>query len=451
MKKCSACGKELPDHAIFCEICGGRAEEVTLEVAEVEAPVVESPVVTQTPVEKKSKKGLLILMIAAAAVVLLAVVGLLTNWFGLVSPLNKIGKAVMRTADADSITIKYRQSHEYGWGDYEWEEEATIKAVVDKEKNKATILVEDDNSVSLYEDGDEYYYRSDYEDGRDYANVHEGNPDEVEDVMDEVKDVFDGKKINWGELVEKAELEDEIDKDEIDAFLKTLYKECLNNRKWRKECLGYQKDGKTYTFEPDVEALSESLIELCDNSDAFSRLAKREIESAIEDLMDSDVDITLSITLKGRYVSKISLELKSGDYKREIEIEISDVNETEIDANKVIDKVERIMEENACDRCGEYYGEYYAGEGEYWCYDCYYTCEECGGYGADYERDGMRVCWNCQYECDHCGDTYGSDEYTNGELCYDCYYTCENCGDEAEYTTSTGKRVCYYCYRYYYY
>lgn len=462
MKKCTICGKIMPDAAEFCDACFGPlvmaevpADEPVSAPTGVPASDAESAF-TPAPAPKKKLPNLLamskwmkITLASVAVVGVVAVVGLLTNWFGLVSPLNKLGKAVMKTVSADSLTITCSGKRTTSYGDV-YREKGTYKVVLDKEKEKLTILMENDEYTSLYDKGTTYYYSEPEGDYRGYASIYEDDDDEVSDtVFDIYNDVYDGKKIHWDEVVKAFDLDDYVDDDEIDEFVKTVYKECLNNREWLEECLDYDKKGNTYTFKPDVEELGESIIDLVDDSDAFKRKAKRGIEDEIdwyiEAAEDADADITITITLKRGYLSNIHVEYSdSYDNELELDIDITDVNKTVIDTKKIKNEVEDLLEENACHECGEEYGQY-EDDGVYLCWECYYVCDVCGEYGYE-ERDGKRYCWEHDEVCDNCGDfcnyTY---DFDYEDWCYDCYYTCEECGDYASYTYR-GKRLCYDCY-----
>lgn len=449
MKTCSSCGMELPEGASFCGHCGGSA----VEVADA-APV--AVVAEETPVKKKvPKKWLLILIAVLAALGVVATVGFLTNWFGLVSPLHGLGKAFMKTAQAESATIQFSVKRTDDGDTYK--EKATAKLVLDKDKKKVTYLTESDESTTLYVNGDEYYYREpDDEDDRGYASIYEGEGND-KDFFDNYNDIVKDGKIDWTELVKKAELGEYINESKIDDFIETVYEECLSDKEWLQDNLGFEKNGKTYVFEPDFEELGESIVDLCKDSKAFKKDAKQGIEDAMERMIegaeDNDVRITVSITVKKGYISEINVVIKGeDDLKMEYTLSITNVNKTEItskEISRVKNNVRDWIEENACDRCGEGIGDY-EYDGEMLCYGCYYTCESCGGHNwSDYERDGMRVCYDCRYVCEECNDPCGNTYSLNGkDVCEDCYYTCDNCGEVSDWSLNTfnGKRWCDDCY-----
>lgn len=482
MKKCLMCGKTMPDAAEFCDVCFGPLGIVEGTEAPTPTPAAE-PVAAPASQQPTPKKGLVmanwlkLALVAVVALGALVAVGWLTNWFGLASPVAKLGKAIVKTADADSLTVKYSVKETYSNG-HVYRDSATMKVVVDKKKEKVTFLSESDGSTMLYDNGDEYYYREPEGDDRGYASIYEGDDDELsETVFDAYEDIYDGKKIHWDELIKTLDLDDYVDHKEVDEFVKTVYKECLNDRKWLKECLGLEKKGNTYTFEPDVAELGDTIIDLVDDSDAFRRKAKQGIEDEVDyyvELVDDyDVEFTVTITLKRGYLSAIHVE-GSNEYgdEYELEIEITDINKTTIDTKKIKGEVEDLMDEYACDECGEDFGEYEMDDGEYWCYDCYYSCVECGDEWASYERDGMRLCYDCYYTCAECGvsDAWYEDEdkyycydhsercekcddrcgytyYVNSEeWCEDCYDECHRCGDDDASYTYQGKRWCSDCY-----
>ena len=106
MRKCSWCGKEWGDDIPFCGACGNPTVAVEAAPAAPVAPVV--PVEAAPAAPKKSKKGLIPLIAVVAALAVLAGVGAVTNWFGLVSPLNGLAKAIAKTAEAESLTCSIK-------------------------------------------------------------------------------------------------------------------------------------------------------------------------------------------------------------------------------------------------------------------------------------------------------------------------------------------------------
>ncbi len=448
MKKCSGCGMELPEGVSFCGKCGGTAVDVVTPVVIADG--------SDTVVKKAPKKWLWILIAVLAALGVVATIGFLTNWFGLVSPLHKLGKAVMKTAQADSATIEY--SIKYTNDGETDKTKATAKLVLDKDKKKVTCLMEDENSTTLYVSGDEYYYREPNEDwdedDRGYAAIYEGDGND-KDFFDNYNDIVKDGKIDWAELVKKAELGEFINESKIDDFVETVYKECLSDKKWLKDNLGFELDGKTYVFKPDIEELGESIIDLCKDSKAFKKDAKKGIKNAMESMIesaeDNDVRITISITVKKGYVSEINVMVKGeDDQKIEYTLSITNVNKTDIPSKEISsikNKVRDWIEENACDKCGEDRGDY-EFDGEMLCFDCYYTCESCGGHNwSDYERDGKRLCYDCYYKCSSCGNSSAYYERDGKLVCYDCRYVCAKCGDVCSSTYRVnGRDVCRDCY-----
>ena len=507
MKKCSICGKKLPDYAVFCDGCGGEAVTVE-EVAPVNvaeefvdgvAPVAleDLPVEPVETVPQKKKGAVKWILIAAAAILcLLALVGWLTNWFGLVSPLHKLGKAMTKTFTADSFTINvtYKVTAD---GDTE-EQEMTYCQVIDEKAETVTVYQESTSthegedglvertSMSLIEK--DKSYSCSLSNGKvSYASIAE-KKNYTSDVLEQRNAT---KDMSWDEIIDAADLEDVLDADEMDAFVDHLYKDYFANKRWLKEEMGFIRDGNTYTFNVDLEDFVEWMIDVVDDADAFKKDARSSIKQGLKyyleemDESDTNLNLELSFTVEGRYLSNVHLELSGevdGEKGRvEIDVAITDVNSTEItSAKKVKEKVNEWLEAEGivydecreCDDFGRVYGPnllcsdcYYVcadcGEyGEYeedgycYCYDCYYTCESCGDSGcASYERDGMKVCSECRYVCEECGAVSGTYyDYNEKELCYACYkearYRCDKCGvvSSSSLYSVNGERWCYDCY-----
>lgn len=390
MKTCTGCGKELPDYAMFCEECGGRAEAVTTNVVEETPAGFEQP-----PVEKKPKGWLRKLLIAAAVLCVLVVVGLFTNWFGLVSPLAKVGKSMMRTLKAESGTIVY--SVKTTSEDYVSENVTEMRLVLDEEEKtyKAYIVTDRyterngdfSSSTSMYAtDGDRGYSCTLRGDEVTWVNIVE---EDTEEFFEQREKLFEKQEdVDWDDVLEELDLEDYLEADEMDDFIKDVAKKYLGNRRWLKKNMGYSRQGNTITFDVDPETFIEAVLDVVDESDVFTRKAKREIEdgleAALDALDDTDLDIVFSFTTKGRYLSNIHLEM-SGDIdgeegKVEMDLTISDINKTDVsktDIRKVKNLVKERLDEEGIE---------------------YTYCAICGEYGEICEYADGQICWDCYYE-----------------------------------------------------
>ena len=466
MKYCPNCGTQLPDSAAFCGVCGNALP--TAQPEDYAQTYTDPYTYTQTCVEpypesapqqpvKKKKTWLWVTLGVVTVLVVAAVVGFFTNWFGLASPLSGLLKAATKTGTADNLTAKVTIKYTDEDGETE-KETGTYRVVMDEKNEKIYYIAEADGSTILFDDGDVYYYsEAEDEDDYDYAYVSESEESAGKEYFDAYKDIYDGKKINWDELVEYAELEDYLNGNKMEDFVKEVQKEYLNDSEWLEKNLGFEKKGKTYTFEPNFKRLSKEVTNIVGDSRAFTSKGKEVVEEAMDDVKGGDVSLTVSITVDGGYITEIVCKMSDEDYRIEYTIEITDVNKTEItskDRSAIRDKVEQLIDENTCDTCGETLWFY--DEDEY-----HGDCSFCDDHGdLSYTVDGEPSCYECYYDathrCEKCGDTDGYSSYSYGSydmLCYDCYYdlkymkTCELCGSKDTYLWSYyGYDLCWDCY-----
>ena len=386
MKICAYCGKELPDFALFCADCGNRVED---------APAAETPV-EDVPVQAPKKKRWVRILVAivSAVAVLFFTFDFIFNWFGLFSPMARVSRATMRTLKADSLTlstaVKVNSNDDYS------EQSATLRMVVDEKAQKLNRYT----TSSYYSEMNEKISRSESVtatgNGRQYSyttmdgTVTYGVIGEVDDeeYFDWREDLDD--EIDWEDIVEDAELEDYIDADEAEDFVRVLNRKYFGNRRWLKKNAGYTKKGNTYTFHPDTETFLEALADIVDESDAVTRKGKREFEDGIDEWLDQldeedvKLDIEISFTIKGRYLSNLHIEytmvVEGETTECEMDIDISDVNRTKISKSEV-----RSVKNTV--------NEYLEAEGI-----TYDECDLCSDFGRLYTYSGRDLCWDCYDE-----------------------------------------------------
>lgn len=489
MAICPRCNHENRDDGKFCASCGFplmQENSDTIFVNNQAAPVVENapaaeqpvaaPVMENAPINEQpqaegfvqnepqpvmfgvdpyatyaqppKKKALIICAIASLVVILgVVITGFLTDWFGLLSPLHGLIKAFKNTFEAENLTMNI--SVEQG----DNEADLGLRYDIDIEKEELVVIgtMDDNDNILLYK-GDAYNYASD----DSYAHIQEQAFDEDE-FFEKYKEAKEEQEdIDWEELFEDANLDDYVNGDEFEAFLTELYKEKLCDDEWLAEYLGFKEEDDVYTFKPDLADLSEEIADICDDSNAFTRDAKKAIRNALEadELLDllEDIDIQLSIKVDGGYISAIDFNLETPDEQEIIiTIEFANVGETIISEQEIKEfknKTQNIIDDHTCNECGEvvFYGEH--GD-----------CKECGEHG-DIDYDGM--CWDCYYYssdyagygyCNRCQD-YGATYYSyyDHKLCDYCkdYYNynsisygyCFHCGD---YGKLYGDDSCYSC------
>lgn len=454
MNICPKCNKENVEGCAFCGFCGSPMEQ-----KQVTAPIVESTLLTV----KKSKKNKIIgFSVVFSILIIIGVIlaGYFTNWFGMLSPLHGLIKATEKTVTAKNLTATITVDGDDGDDD---ELEGDFRYSMDHEARDILFLFEgeegDKNETKrlLYK-GDLYEY-DEYEDGC-YAYVEEDFVNEKKFFKKYDKIYGEKKQIDWDEAVETLELDDYVDSDEVEEFLKEFYNEKLRNKEWLEKYAGFEKKGNTYIFKPDTADLLEEISDICSDSDAFERKAKKAIKKALNDDFLEDVDLEIKITLKGKYISEIDIVCEYEKEEIEINVKFSDINKTKIsedEIKKLKNDIEDTIEEYTCDECGEttFFEDGMHGD-----------CPECGEHGYIGYGDG--VCWDCDYYddyyydtdyagygyCNRCADYdetyYSYYDHTLCEYCYDDYYydslNYGYCNDCCDYAKLYDDHLCYWCY-----
>ena len=391
MKTCANCGSLLPDEAAFCANCG---QPMAAEPAYEPAPVDVEPYAEDIPAEqpKKKHRGRAVVAIVGAVAVLFFTFEFCFNLVGLFSPMGRVARAAMRTLKADSLTLSIEQKTEMS--NYYNEQSATMRMVVDQKEEVVDTYIESSyclkygetterhESVSATANGREYSYST-----RDgvvtYGRISETDNEEYFEFREQLEE-----DIDWDDVIEDADLEDYLREDEMDRFVRQLFRKYFGNRRWLKKNAGYTKKGNTYTFRPDGETFFEALADIVDESNAFTRKGKKEVEEGIEEILDaleeSDAkfDVEVSFTVKGRYLSNIHIaydvDAEGENGKVEMDIGISDVNRTKIskaDVRGVKNTVNEYLEAEGieydeCDECDDF-GRMYDYNGKEYCYECY--------------------------------------------------------------------------------
>ena len=393
MKKCSVCGQCWPDGITFCSVCGGTVLDVPAAVQEPQVEAATTLITAEPPARKKPRRKAWIAILAVVLVIAIVVGGFCTNWLGLFSPLNGLMKAAERTLRADSITVtyveKYNSESSYRESEYE------MYIALNEDERTVMAYVEDHYSYTDKGDtGEDDSYRRTHvtaiEGDREYRYTTNEDSEVTSAYISEChyKDFFKARQedLDWEEIIEQYGLERYVDADEMDNFVKEVYKKYLDNQQWLEDTLGYSREGNTYTFSIDIEKLCESMIEAVEESYAFSdwftQNTKQDIEQFLHEMNQEKIDpeIEISITVGGRYLSNILVEIRDMNgigTKEEYEITISDVNATVVedkDIRRAKSKVNGYLDEKDIE-----YGH----------------CEDCWDFGRLYKWGDALYCDNC--------------------------------------------------------
>lgn len=329
MKYCPNCNTELPDNAMFCGACGISLAQARPQV------YVEEPYFV--PQKKKSKLLPILLTSGIALVLVIAVVvtGVLTNWFGFVSPLSGLGKAFTKTLGADSLSVGISSRYL----------EIDVKCVADEERENLTVKA-NVGSFTTYLLTDDTLYRLNQAGAwisGDSDRVY-GFNEGFFDLRDDRGDLDLG---DLGDAFEDSGLDDIIKPEKTEKFAMDFYRNCLCSNKWLENYLGFDKNGNTYTFNVDVAKLVEELYHRYKDSDYLTYEAKSDMDRYLPEIISeckaNDVRIRLTVALDGGYLSKIDVALATTKNATEISLKVFDVNRTivtDAEKNDIITRVE---------------------------------------------------------------------------------------------------------------
>ncbi len=337
MAFCEQCGKQTREDASLCDDC-----------AAVGVAMPENQ-------KKRGRKRIIISVIVVTVVAIVAtlIVGLCTNWFGLVSPLDEspldespldgLIKAFDNTLHADNLTLDMGDDIEVliDWG----------------RKGDGPVLIMDNPGadVSLLKDGT--WYDRYVIDGYLCAYI-EDDDGTISNFLKVYADATGTKEINYEDLIDETGLDEYVDGDEIQPFLKEFYKTFLCDTKWLEKTAGFEKEGNTYIFRPDVDALCDDLIDFCSQTDLLTDDAEDALESIFGTFSEGlDDEIIIEITVDGDYISEIKFNAQFERYDETITLKIKDVNKTDAvkEAEKISSEAEAWIEDNVtiCPTCGE--------------------------------------------------------------------------------------------------
>ena len=302
------------------------------------------------------------------------------------NPINKIIKATQKTIDQGSCEIDVTYTDDTG--DFEFKE--SMNGVIEIDRDKKSI------SYDIYQtyDIDDYEgyrgYRLEHEEQRDilvnnkevtiYETFEQIFVDDVDqsrmksmfDIYENV-DLKNTAKSDFEEIFKAIDVlsggDVDIDyndktKDLIKLSDDIYSKYCkkFGSKKWLEDCLGYEKNGNTYSFEPDLEALLDDLTEFIEeNEEDINEIIEMGLDVAdvnenvdVDDLYDlideisneiqeSDIEVSAEITIEKGCISEINYSYEEYGEKIEVEIEISELGEAKVN----VDDVDSIINKHA--------------------------------------------------------------------------------------------------------
>ncbi len=307
---CDQCGKELPDNADFCAECGAKMTKSPNHSDETDMFNVGEDSLKDVPVSSKKKSTVIVSFIAVAVLAVL-LVALLVKIFKGDGPAEKLVNSTLKTvANGSEFTVTVKigdDSVKYsGFINVNSKEELIQLYLEEKGEDKS-----DKRAFSI--DGNQFGVYS-YNAVWDYESAAQQKLEIDEEVFYQfIKDISkkDFKKLDFEYYLDEMDLldyiEDYVEPKDIDNAVEAVLKALDKNAE---DCLGFEKDGDTYSYDIDVY----DTIIVC--LEAVEKYAADEDD--YEDLMDfvddnkkdlKDIsNIEFEVTFDGKYISEIEAE-----------------------------------------------------------------------------------------------------------------------------------------------
>lgn len=353
---------------------------------------------------------------------ILAFLEYFTGFLGIYSPLDRVVSAIKRTALANNFTIEYTLKEERGGKSYV--EAGEIRYLIDKDTEDLTILQDDGDSATLI------YENKQYDKSEKYANVSDADTDNFFDFYNKLSGKEEWEEIDWDYYLEELDLDESLKAERMDDFVEAVYDELIGSTRWQKKALGLKKNGNTYTFKPDMLKIYNDVVDLAKKQGVMTSEGKRELSEGEHEIKKDlkELDLSVSVTLQGRYVESIVIETNGDgeDEKYHVEICIFNINKTEISDGEMenfMDQINTLEKENRCPYCAK--PRYEANH----CQQCERQCDKCDSYGyinyiTQYRgRYYCMVC--CDGNCASCGKRLPKSamyHHYGTYKCYECVY-----------------------------
>lgn len=338
------------------------------------------------PAKKKNFGAMIGVAVAAVVIVGIVVAGFLTNWFGLAGgPLGTLVTAFEKTITSNSMTAEASVTRKSDG--YKDKTKGDIRFQYDKKEEKFLIWVESDDAVTAL-DGKYIYYCSD-----SYAYTEKIDDDYYFELY---TDFRNSKEIDYDDIIDTLELDDYVKGRKIEGFLETFKKECLGNKEWLQDYLGFEKNGNTYSFCAEVDELLEELIDRMDEARVLD-LDSDDVDELIE--MYEGVELEATVVIKNNTVSQFTFEMSDDEYSIEFDLELTDINKTKITQDE-LDELENDIEafgededddDYEHDHDDDYDYDYTETEAD----DDYGYCDNCNAYEELYYWYGDYLCFDC--------------------------------------------------------
>lgn len=338
-RRCPQCGAAVRDTLSFCPNCGCSMNQ-TSQYNQGNYDDAVNQTTQLAPKRKKAKIRTIIMGTVAILMVVVLVAGLLTNWFGLTGPGNRIASAVGKTIDSGSFTVDIEMvmKEEYSDGVDTEKIEGTAQVIFEPDKRELTLYAELESEgewtvVAIY---DGFLIRQ---------NDYNCYKTDISDDLDAFFDVYEetaSKDFSWEDFLDQImgkgtydEAQEYVDFDELSQCCADYAKK-LNDQKWLKKNAGYstkKEDGVTkHCFNPDV------YVFLDESSDMFEKafVEEDDFQSLKDELRDNkrglrDFDVELAIGIKGGKLVELEFE-GSADYETlSASMKFKDIGKTDID------------------------------------------------------------------------------------------------------------------------
>ena len=370
---CRVCNKEIADGSKFCMFCGSSQEQVAPAEPVQPAPMPEQPVIPAEPVQPapmpeqpviytepvqpenpkpKKRLGLILGIVGGLAAIALIVLLVVSLGGGSNGPWQNISDAMMHTFEDGEFTFDLtldfmgESGTIHGSMDIDMEERELDLYVEMNSPEETGITVIHDGYSAVYSNDPWYGEYWEYEDVRQdlqmvflYLSQMQNSSAMMED-MDLTQLMMLTNPYAYEELIEIIDL-DKLE--EVQAAMERNYAD----EQWLAEYMGYstRQDGKetVYRFDIDIFKLLEGTLITAKpafKDPAALDQAMAELQRGAKEIGDLP-KISMELRTRGNDLTAMGIFMAVDDEQVNILLEISDLDRSELDE----DKLEAFLEE----------------------------------------------------------------------------------------------------------
>ena len=355
---CDKCGKELPENAAFCDNCGEKITMSPNHVDETDMFDMGQKALEDVPV-KNRKRSTMVVGVVAVLVFAVLIVAILVKIFGGNGASTKLVDAAQDTVMNGAefkIKVKVDDEESVITGFYTIDTKNSTAEIAYKKtyQNYYDEEIVDEIALRMEEDDIYIYDAMSYDGEQEYENANKYSLKDLKkeqdiDVDSELifgllKDLSkkDIEKIDYEKWLEEFDvvdyIEDYIEPKDVNKAVEAVLKALDKNAE---ECLGYEKDGNTVSYDIDVydtlmvavEAIEKYMVDEDDYEDLMDLI--KDNKSYIKEIDNIEAEITYD----GKYISEVVIKVSD----TEIEITFENIGKCD---ESYMSKIEKALKDS---------------------------------------------------------------------------------------------------------